>query len=353
MLRLPSRATARLAQSSLAPARTIPGRHFLSTTPPHLKRSWKGSAARWSIAIAGIYWYTTSPIFAEEPSNSKHDILRLPIPTNAADFLNPNLDKLEEETGGTSLEALTSRPRRQQSKEASVLASDVASSENASTTTSSDPSPAQSLEDEADQQGAFNPETGEINWDCPCLGGMAHGPCGPQFREAFSCFVYSTEEPKGMDCIEKFQGMQDCFKEHPDVYKGELEDEGDEGEYDEAMAAEKEELVKEIRERREAMGVEADGSQRRLLEEVEAPKSPTAAKSGENRSSKASSEAKASTEGHPQEKEHVNKVQSSQTIRNPTTPPIKDGGPGIGDADDLIPKAAHDARSAQVPRTEN
>jgi mitochondrial intermembrane space import and assembly protein 40 len=231
-------------------------------------------------------------------------------------------------------------------------ADDVASSENASTTTTAaDPSPAQNLEDEADQQGAFNPETGEINWDCPCLGGMAHGPCGPQFREAFSCFVYSTEEPKGMDCIEKFQGMQDCFKEHPDVYKGELEDEGDEGEYDEAMVAEKEELVKEIRERREAMGVKADGSQRRLLEEVEAPKSKTAAKSGEDRSSKASSEAKASTEGHPQEEEHVNEVPSSQIIRNPTTPPIKDGGPGSDDANDLLPKAAHDARGSKVPQT--
>jgi intermembrane space import and assembly protein 40 len=61
------------------------------------------------------------------------------------------------------------------------------------------------LEKEADQQGAFNPETGEINWDCPCLGGMADGPCGEQFKAAFSCFVYSTEEPKGMDCIEKFK----------------------------------------------------------------------------------------------------------------------------------------------------
>jgi intermembrane space import and assembly protein 40 len=66
--------------------------------------------------------------------------------------------------------------------------------------------------------GAFNPETGEINWDCPCLGGMAHGPCGLQFREAFSCFVFSEAEPKGMECIEKFQAMQDCFREHPDVY---------------------------------------------------------------------------------------------------------------------------------------
>lgn len=61
------------------------------------------------------------------------------------------------------------------------------------------------LEEEAGQQGAFNPETGEINWDCPCLGGMAHGPCGEEFKSAFSCFVYSTEEPKGMDCVDKFQ----------------------------------------------------------------------------------------------------------------------------------------------------
>jgi len=31
---------------------------------------------------------------------------------------------------------------------------------------------------------------GEINWDCPCLGGMASGPCGQEFRAAFSCFHY-------------------------------------------------------------------------------------------------------------------------------------------------------------------
>lgn len=63
----------------------------------------------------------------------------------------------------------------------------------------------QQLEEEAGQQAAFNPETGEINWDCPCLGGMAHGPCGEDFKAAFSCFVYSEEEPKGMDCIDKFK----------------------------------------------------------------------------------------------------------------------------------------------------
>ena len=73
-------------------------------------------------------------------------------------------------------------------------------------------------EEEASPGGAFDPVTGKINWDCPCLGGMAHGPCGMQFREAFSCFVFSEEEPKGIDCVEKFKAMQDCFRENPDVY---------------------------------------------------------------------------------------------------------------------------------------
>ncbi|KAF9464998.1 hypothetical protein BDZ94DRAFT_1160606, partial [Collybia nuda] len=65
---------------------------------------------------------------------------------------------------------------------------------------------------------------GEINWDCPCLGGMAHGPCGPEFREAFSCFVFSEDEPKGINCVEKFKGMQTCFREHPEIYGDEIMD---------------------------------------------------------------------------------------------------------------------------------
>ncbi|KAG0682828.1 Oxidoreductase [Pichia californica] len=81
------------------------------------------------------------------------------------------------------------------------------------------------LEEEAAKEGAFNEETGEINWDCPCLGGMAHGPCGEDFKAAFSCFVYSKEEPKGIECIDKFKAMQDCFRQYPDVYSDELRDE--------------------------------------------------------------------------------------------------------------------------------
>ena len=59
---------------------------------------------------------------------------------------------------------------------------------------------------------------GEINWNCPCLGGMATGPCGVEFREAFSCFHYSTSEPKGSDCYEAFKLMQSCMTEYPALY---------------------------------------------------------------------------------------------------------------------------------------
>ncbi|XP_026318064.1 mitochondrial intermembrane space import and assembly protein 40-B [Hyposmocoma kahamanoa] len=65
---------------------------------------------------------------------------------------------------------------------------------------------------------------GSINWGCPCLGGMATGPCGLQFRDAFSCFHYSDAEPKGSDCYEKFSVMQECMSQYPELY-GREEDE--------------------------------------------------------------------------------------------------------------------------------
>ena len=65
---------------------------------------------------------------------------------------------------------------------------------------------------------------GDINWNCPCLGGMAVGPCGPEFREAFSCFHYSTEEPKGKECIEKFASMQECMKQYPELFEEKKKD---------------------------------------------------------------------------------------------------------------------------------
>ncbi|KAF9100381.1 Oxidoreductase [Mortierella sp. GBA35] len=108
------------------------------------------------------------------------------------------------------------------------------------------PSPSSSTSSSAsssspsDQSAAFNPETGEINWDCPCLGGMAQPPCGDAFKEAFSCFVFSTSEPKGYDCVDKFQAMQECFRANPEVYADQLDDDDEE----EAKDAVTEEEVK-------------------------------------------------------------------------------------------------------------
>jgi len=73
-------------------------------------------------------------------------------------------------------------------------------------------------------------ENGEINWNCPCLGGMATGPCGFEFRSAFSCFHHSTADPKGSDCYEEFRGMQDCMVKFPKLYNVGSDDKDDDDE---------------------------------------------------------------------------------------------------------------------------
>ncbi|XP_033483674.1 mitochondrial intermembrane space import and assembly protein 40 [Epinephelus lanceolatus] len=71
--------------------------------------------------------------------------------------------------------------------------------------------------DPYEEQGLILPN-GDINWNCPCLGGMASGPCGSQFKDAFSCFHYSKEEVKGSECIDQFRGMQECMQRYPELY---------------------------------------------------------------------------------------------------------------------------------------
>ncbi|KAH8155248.1 uncharacterized protein LAJ45_00257 [Morchella importuna] len=177
-----SSSTTRTALLLRRPA-TTPSSRLLSTSSaaPSKKRSTlKGTATRWALAAGIVYWYTTSAVFADEP-------------------------KFEEERPAGPTEAETDREGESASPRAA----------------------ADELEEEASQEGAFNPETGEINWDCPCLGGMAHGPCGEEFKAAFSCFVFSTEEPKGVDCVDRFKGMQACFQKHPEIYGSELDDDDD------------------------------------------------------------------------------------------------------------------------------
>lgn len=58
---------------------------------------------------------------------------------------------------------------------------------------------------------------------------MASGPCGEQFKSAFSCFHYSKEDLKGSDCVDQFRAMQECMQKYPDLYPQEEDDE-EEGE---------------------------------------------------------------------------------------------------------------------------
>jgi len=317
---------------------------------------------RWGLAVAAVYYYNTSSVFAEHPQNN---------------LLNPNLEAYEDATDATTVEALTSQRARQAEKNSSVLksAAETVSSENASTSVAAAEDATGSageLEEEAASEGAFNPETGEINWDCPCLGGMAYGPCGPEFREAFSCFVFSTEEPKGMDCIDKFQNMQQCFQKYPEVYKGELEDDE---ELDAGLEAERQELVNEIAERKAQM--QESAPQHRLLEEpASAPAPPkssrpkksasteqnaAAPQEGQAESGKKSSQARPAhlesnkspqEEGKVQvhgdermsvERETIYEGQKSATTSNPQTKPVDETA--IPEAD-VIPRAAHDARGS-------
>lgn len=78
--------------------------------------------------------------------------------------------------------------------------------------------------DPYEEHGLILPN-GDINWNCPCLGGMASGPCGEQFKSAFSCFHYSKEEIKGSDCIDQFRAMQECMQKYPDLYPQDEEEE--------------------------------------------------------------------------------------------------------------------------------
>ncbi|OTB10706.1 hypothetical protein K445DRAFT_322725 [Daldinia sp. EC12] len=199
-------------------------RRFASTSSPaDRRRSWKSAAVRWGLAVGAVYWYSTSAVFAEEPLPKT-----LPPPPEFSDEDLPTVEavvaqKRREAEARLQKAATASEPptaNLPSETSPSAPAKDVETQYQGSPIEGSP----EALEEEADQQGAFNPETGEINWECPCLGGMAHGPCGEEFKAAFSCFVYSKEEPKGMDCIDKFQHMQDCFRLHPEVYGEELDD---------------------------------------------------------------------------------------------------------------------------------
>ncbi|KAB8234077.1 Oxidoreductase [Aspergillus alliaceus] len=206
------RPASRVLLRAPAVARGPASRRLISTAPAESKpRSWKNTAVRLGLAAGAVYYYNTSNVFAENPS-----------------FSLLSQSKTDSEEPLPTLDSIKPKIREERESAAPKSNAEPAPAQELSLGEGALKSP-QELEEEAGQEAAFNPETGEINWDCPCLGGMAHGPCGEEFKAAFSCFVYSEEEPKGMDCIEKFKGMQDCFRQYPEVYGAELEDDEEAG----------------------------------------------------------------------------------------------------------------------------
>ena len=184
---------------------TPASRRLASTTPANRPRTWKGSLARWGLVAGAVYYYNTSPVFADEvvsaaAGSSSSSRGTIDAPPQFDDSELPTVDSVLENKRRQIQARLEKKHEASPAEKADGPAASGAVDAGAQ-----EGGGAAALEEEAGQQGAFNPETGEINWDCPCLGGMAHGPCGEEFRTAFSCFVYSNEEPKGMDCIEKFQ----------------------------------------------------------------------------------------------------------------------------------------------------
>ena len=47
---------------------------------------------------------------------------------------------------------------------------------------------------------------------CPCMDSMRNSPCGPQFMSSFECYLRSTAEVKGEECVALFATMQDCME---------------------------------------------------------------------------------------------------------------------------------------------
>ncbi|KAJ7346716.1 hypothetical protein DFH08DRAFT_869102 [Mycena albidolilacea] len=190
----------------------VPFRRYLHTNPfPPTSTTTKYALAAGTLAAAVFLGTRT----AHADNGSRKFEAPSPTPEDFQSFLTKRLEE-NPSPDQAAVRALTARAEQGQREKP----------------TPSEPAPAavptSAEEEEASGGdsggGAYNPETGEINWDCACLGGMAHGPCGPEFREAFSCFIYSEDEPKGINCVEKFQGMQTCFREHPETYASEIEE---------------------------------------------------------------------------------------------------------------------------------
>lgn len=104
------------------------------------------------------------------------------------------------------------------------------SSQTSSTSPSTQSSPQPSLDSLIAEAAAYGDESGSESLEakaqkaleCPCIAHLRSGPCGVQFSDAFVCFLKSTAEEKGSDCVNPFVALQNCIKANPDAFSNDV-----------------------------------------------------------------------------------------------------------------------------------
>ena len=132
-----------------------------------------------------------------------------------------------------------------------------------------------------------------------------------------------------MDCIEHFKGMQDCFREYPDVYGGELADD-DVAEEVERQEKEREEGAEPATRGLARTSTADTNTSGNGPEENAKPAITTAPPAPINPSTEDTS---------PQAKTSRAKEATAQVRRDHDHEPLSE-------TDELVPKAAHDATTA-------
>ncbi|KAL0429194.1 UNVERIFIED_CONTAM: Mitochondrial intermembrane space import and assembly protein 40 [Sesamum radiatum] len=117
----------------------------------------------------------------------------------------------------------------------SAVAAEDQSSPTTSTSNSSDNSAQPSLDSLIAEAAAYGDEDNNVSLEakaqkaleCPCIAHLRSGPCGVQFSDAFVCFLKSTAEEKGSDCVHPFVALQNCIKANPNAFSDDILEDDD------------------------------------------------------------------------------------------------------------------------------
>ncbi|PIN02988.1 hypothetical protein CDL12_24488 [Handroanthus impetiginosus] len=117
----------------------------------------------------------------------------------------------------------------------SAIAVEDKSSLTTSTSTATQDSPQPSLDSLIAEAAAYGDEDDNESLEakaqkaleCPCIAHLRSGPCGVQFSDAFVCFLKSTAEEKGSDCVNPFVALQNCIKANSDAFSKDVLEEDD------------------------------------------------------------------------------------------------------------------------------